>query len=222
MVFPEQEMALRLARNLANGDILNFIELSEEYSIMECRCPRQWQGKSIRELDVRARHRLNIIAIRQGGRHDHLPPEVSTPFRRRTSWWCWDGTRISERWSGCERGVDTSRKNPLLVQIRRLASSRGARRSAGMFLGDGVKLLEEALKWGAPLETVVYSEGLDGPELPPEVRTVRVPEDVMASISPMESPQGALFLCRMWDTAPRPAWRAGAIWCWTVSRTRGT
>ena len=49
----------------------------------------------------------------------------------------------------------TSRKNPLLVQIRRLASSRGARRSAGMFLGDGVKLLEEALKWGAPLETVV-------------------------------------------------------------------
>ena len=72
----------------------------------------------------------------------------------------------------------TSRKNPLLVQIRRLASSRGARRSAGMFLGDGVKLLEEALKWGAPLETVVYSEGLDGPELPPEVRTIRVPEDV--------------------------------------------
>ena len=67
VVFPEQEMALRLARNLANGDILNFIELSEEYSIMECRCPRQWQGKSIRELDARARHRLNIIAIRRGG-----------------------------------------------------------------------------------------------------------------------------------------------------------
>ena len=101
----------------------------------------------------------------------------------------------------------TSRKNPLLVQIRRLASSRGARRSAGMFLGDGVKLLEEALKWGAPLETVVYSEGLDGPELPPEVRTVRVPEDVMASISPMESTQGALFLCRLPEKkayAPKP------------------
>ena len=95
----------------------------------------------------------------------------------------------------------TSRKNPLLVQIRRLASSRGARRSAGMFLGDGVKLLEEALKWGAPLETVVYSEGLDGPELPPEVRTVRVPEDVMASISPMRTPQGMLAVCRLPDTA---------------------
>lgn len=58
VVFPEQEMALRLARNLANGDILNFIELSEEYSIMGSAAgPRQWQGKSIRELDVRARHR---------------------------------------------------------------------------------------------------------------------------------------------------------------------
>ena len=48
-----------------------------------------------------------------------------------------------------------------------------------------------------------------GPELPPEVRTVRVPEDVMASISPMESPQGALFLCRMWDTAPPPRLEGG-------------
>lgn len=104
----------------------------------------------------------------------------------------------------------TSRKNPLLMKIRKLSSgSARARREAGEYLGDGVKLLEEALKWGAPLETVVYSEGLDGPELPPEVRTVRVPEDVMASISPMESPQGALFLCRMWDTAPPPRLEGG-------------
>ena len=96
-----------------------------------------------------------------------------------------------------------------MTQIRRLTASRSHRREQGLFLGDGVKLLEEALKWGAPLETVVYSEGLDGPELPPEVRTVRVPEDVMASISPMESPQGALFLCRMWDTAPPPRLEGG-------------
>ena len=58
----------------------------------------------------------------------------------------------------------TSRKNPLLVQIRRLASSRGARRSAGMFLGDGVKLLEEALRWKAPLTTVVVPEGAALPD----------------------------------------------------------
>lgn len=67
VVFPEQEMALRLARNLSNADVLNFIELSEEYSIVERRCPKAWQGKSIRELDVRAKHRLNIVAVRSRG-----------------------------------------------------------------------------------------------------------------------------------------------------------
>ena len=40
VVFPEQEMALRLARNLSNVDILNFLELSEDYSVVERRCPR--------------------------------------------------------------------------------------------------------------------------------------------------------------------------------------
>ena len=43
VVFPEQEMALRVARNLSNVDILNFIELSADYSVVEHRCPRLWQ-----------------------------------------------------------------------------------------------------------------------------------------------------------------------------------
>ena len=96
----------------------------------------------------------------------------------------------------------TSRKNPLLVQIRRLVSSRGARRSAGMFLGDGVKLLEEALRWKAPLTTVVVTEGEALPELPQGVRAIQVPRDVMETISPMNTPQGALFLARLPETAP--------------------
>lgn len=95
----------------------------------------------------------------------------------------------------------TSRKNPLMTRIRRLTASRSYRREQGLFLGDGAKLLEEALKWHAPLETVVLTEGVDAPALPDEVRLVQVPGDVMASISPMESPQGALFLCRTAETA---------------------
>ena len=94
----------------------------------------------------------------------------------------------------------TSRKNPLLVQIRRLASSRGARRSAGMFLGDGVKLLEGARRWEAPLTTVVVTEGAQVPELPQGVRAIQVPQDVMETISPMNTPQGALFLARLPET----------------------
>ena len=97
----------------------------------------------------------------------------------------------------------TSRKNPLLTQIRKLAAGNGRdRRAAGEYLGDGRKLLEEALKWHAPLTTVVVSEGVELPNLPPEVRAVQVPRDVMETISPMKTPQGALFLARLPETDP--------------------
>lgn len=67
VVFPEQEMALRLAHNLDNGDILNFIDLSDEYSMVERRLPATWVGKSIVDLDIRAKYHLTIIAVRRDG-----------------------------------------------------------------------------------------------------------------------------------------------------------
>ena len=95
----------------------------------------------------------------------------------------------------------TSRQNVLMTHIRKLNASRAYRRASGEYLCDGVKLLEEALRWNAPLKTVVLSEGVDAPALPSGVRAVRVPADVMRSISPMETPQGALFTVRLPDTA---------------------
>lgn len=90
----------------------------------------------------------------------------------------------------------TSRKNPLLQQVKKLLSSRRAREEAGLFAADGVKLLAEAVRWYPGLDTVILSDGVEA-NVPESVRLFRVPEDVMASISPMESPQGALFLCRL-------------------------
>ena len=90
----------------------------------------------------------------------------------------------------------TSRKNPLLQQVKKLLSSRKAREEAGMFVSDGTKLLAEAVKYCEGLDTVILSEGVEA-EVPETVRVVRVPEEVMVSISPMQSPQGALFLCRL-------------------------
>ena len=90
----------------------------------------------------------------------------------------------------------TARKNPLLQQIRKLLSSRKERESTGLFVADGTKLLSEAVKWWPGLETVVLSDGVEV-EVPDHVRVVTVPKDVMESISPMQSPQGALFLCRL-------------------------
>lgn len=90
----------------------------------------------------------------------------------------------------------TSRKNPLLQQVKKLLSSRRAREEAGLFVSDGTKLLEEAVKFFPGLETVILSDGVEA-AVPPHVRLIRVPGDVMESVSPMQSPQGALFICRL-------------------------
>ena len=95
----------------------------------------------------------------------------------------------------------TSRKNPLLQQVKKLLSSRKAREEAGLFVSDGTKLLREAIRWWPGLDTVILSEDVDA-EIPAGVRTVKVPKDVMESISPMQTPQGALFLCRLPEKAP--------------------
>ncbi len=87
----------------------------------------------------------------------------------------------------------TSRQNPLMTHLRKLASSRSYRKKSGEYLCDGTKLLAEALKWGAEVKTAVFSEGVDIPPLPDGVRAVRVSEELMRSVSPMETPQGALF-----------------------------
>lgn len=90
----------------------------------------------------------------------------------------------------------TARKNPLLQQVRRLLTSKKERDSAGLFVADGIKLLAEAVKWWPELDTVILADGVEA-AVPEHVRLVRVPQDVMESVSPMQTPQGALFLCRL-------------------------
>jgi TrmH family RNA methyltransferase len=90
----------------------------------------------------------------------------------------------------------TSRKNALLQQVKRLLSSKKEREASGLFVSDGTKLLQEAVRWYDGLDTVILSDGVEA-EVPEDVRVIRVPEDVMASVSPMETPQGALFVCRL-------------------------
>ena len=90
----------------------------------------------------------------------------------------------------------TARKNPLIQQVRKLLSSRKEREATGLFVADGVKLLAEAVRWWEGLETVILSDGVEA-EIPEGVKQVRVPQEIMAYISPMQTPQGALFLCRL-------------------------
>ena len=94
----------------------------------------------------------------------------------------------------------TSRKNPLLQQVKKLLSSKKDREKTGLFVADGTKLLQEALRWWDGVETVILSDGVEA-QVPASVRLVYVPEDVMESISPMQTPQGALFLCKLPEKA---------------------
>lgn len=67
VVIPEQENADRLAKSLASRNVLDYIELSEDYGIVEVPAPASWQDKSLIELNVRAKLGLNILAVRRGG-----------------------------------------------------------------------------------------------------------------------------------------------------------
>ena len=55
----------------------------------------------------------------------------------------------------------TARKNPLLQQVRKLLNSRKERENAGLFVADGTKLLEEAVRFCPGLDTVILSDGVD-------------------------------------------------------------
>lgn len=95
----------------------------------------------------------------------------------------------------------TSRKNPLMQQVKKLFSSRREREQTGLFVADGIKLLDEAVRFYPGLETVILSDEVEV-QVPETVHIVRVPGDVMASISPMETPQGAVFICKLPQPQP--------------------
>ncbi|MBP3410848.1 MAG: TrkA family potassium uptake protein [Clostridia bacterium] len=66
VIFPERDMGQRIAHNLVSEKIMDFIELSPDYSLMEIRPRPEWVGRSLKELNLRARERINVVAVRSG------------------------------------------------------------------------------------------------------------------------------------------------------------
>lgn len=104
----------------------------------------------------------------------------------------------------------TSRQNPLLRHAKKLLTSRSYRERCGEFAADGTKLLAEAARWVPGLHTVLAADDVELCRLPPDVRVVRLPRDVMESVSQMDAPQGAIFLCRT-PEAPAADIRPGTL-----------
>ncbi len=66
IILPEHEMGRRIAANLISGNIIDYIELSKDYSIMEVAILPEWAEHTIIDLDVRSKYGINIIAIEHG------------------------------------------------------------------------------------------------------------------------------------------------------------
>ena len=66
VVLPESEMGRKLAQRLAHTNVVDFIGVSDEYSILEVHTPKSWVGKSLVQLAVRQKYKVNVLAVRHG------------------------------------------------------------------------------------------------------------------------------------------------------------
>ena len=74
VVYPEEDMAIRVAAEESSDSVFDFFELSDGYSIYEISVPSDWAGKSLKELRVREKYNINIIAVKKSG---HIVPVLS-------------------------------------------------------------------------------------------------------------------------------------------------
>lgn len=73
VVFPERDMGMRVAHNLISPNILDYIELSDDHSIVEIRATPLIIGKNLKELDIRAKYGCNVMAIKNNGKTNISP-----------------------------------------------------------------------------------------------------------------------------------------------------
>lgn len=73
VIYPERDMGERVANQLLSPNMLNYIELSKEYSIEEIMIPSKMVGQSLRDLDIRSKYNVSVIAIVRDGNITILP-----------------------------------------------------------------------------------------------------------------------------------------------------
>lgn len=80
VVYPERDMGQRVAHHLISSNIIDYIELSADYSIVEIKVSKQMIGKSLKQLDIRAKYGCNVIAIKQNEQLI-IPPSAEESLR---------------------------------------------------------------------------------------------------------------------------------------------
>ena len=78
VVFPEEEMGRKIAKNLLSANLADWIELSPDYSIVETAVPKRWIGRTLKDLDVRRTYGVNVVGVKEGEHVEITPdPDVS-------------------------------------------------------------------------------------------------------------------------------------------------
>ena len=80
VIIPEREVADKLALSLTHAGIMEYIELSSEFGIVEMEPIPEWVGKTIRELELRSRYGFNVIAVRTDEESIRIMPNIDTPI----------------------------------------------------------------------------------------------------------------------------------------------
>ncbi|WP_080834295.1 potassium channel family protein [Cohnella massiliensis] len=73
VIFPERDMGLRVAHHLVSPNILEHIELSNDYSIVEMKVPSQIVGRNLKQLDIRVKYNCNVLAVKRDGEMNITP-----------------------------------------------------------------------------------------------------------------------------------------------------
>ena len=90
----------------------------------------------------------------------------------------------------------TSRKNPVIRQLRALGRERSTRAEAGLFVGDGEKLLREAIQCGAEIDTILWAE-TTALRVPNEAHEFTAPAELVEYVSALSHSPGPVFTVRM-------------------------
>ena len=79
VIYPEQSMGVRVARNLLSSGFLDTFELSPEFSMAEFKIPDSWIGKTLRDLKIREKNKINLVGLKQGNDVD-INPNPAEPL----------------------------------------------------------------------------------------------------------------------------------------------
>lgn len=82
VVFPEKEMGSRIAKSIVSTNFADWIQLSDDYSMVETEVPESWIGKTLIDLRVRQRYSINVVGIIEKGEVEvNLDPNRPLPAK---------------------------------------------------------------------------------------------------------------------------------------------